>query len=202
MSTTRDSTREKIRKQVNEGVNRRSYKLLRDTFDLHKENASDVILASSLGPVLTDLGVRAAEIEELLKSRGIDADGELDFQEFSLLVNTPSPIEEWASELSLSQLVSDAMPRVDCPIKDQLRYLSRATTEQLEDACEIIKESLFKVLQEKVAVLKEGYEKLDSQPAAGSNSKFQICKMSVGTITDFHEGLASRIGIRFSDFFM
>jgi hypothetical protein len=79
---------------------------------------------------------------------------------------------------------------------DQLRHLSNATLKDLEVSCEIIKEGLLQILQEKVAVLKTAYKKLDSQTAAGSNSKFQISKMSVGNIADFHKGLTTRIGER------
>ena len=193
-----DSTREKIRKQVNEGFKRRSIQFVQETFDSHKDKVKEVILAPSLGRALRDLGVlvEATEIEELLKSRDLNDDGGLDFQEFSSLVSMPSPIEEWVGELSVTQLVSDALPRVTGPIKDQLRNLSRITREQLEDSCEIMKESFLKVLQENLDTLKDSFEKLDSQQAAESNSKFKISKMSAGNIADFHDGLTSRIGIR------
>ena len=196
--------REKIKKQVMEGHVRRSTQFVRETFDSHKDKTKQEILASSLGQALSDLGVHveATNIEVLLKSRDLNDDGGLDFQEFSSLVSMPSPTEEWVGGLPLKQLVSDAMPRVNCPIKDQLRHLSRTNREQLEVSCEIIKEALLNILLENLDVLKKSFEKLDGQPTAESNStsktasKFQIFNMSVGTIDDFHEGLSSRIGNR------
>ena len=188
--------RESLKKQVMEGCVRRSAQFVHDTFNSHKDKTKQVILASSLGRALSDLGVHAdpTEIEELLKSGDLNDDGGLDFQEFLSLVNKPSPIEEWVGGLPLNQLVSDALPRASCPIQDQLRHLSRTTREQLEVACEVIKEELLKVLQHNLDVLKVSFEMLDNQPAPESNSKFQIFKMSVGTINDFHEGLSSRVG--------
>jgi hypothetical protein len=190
--------REKIRQQVEAGFKRRSNEFVRATFESHKDRTREIILAPSLGPALSDLGMRvdAAEIDELLKSRDLNDDGGLDLQEFRALVGAPHPIEEWARELPLYQLVADAMPREDCRQQDQLRHLSSTTLEELEESVEVIREHLCKILHEKLAVLKETYTKLDSQAGAASNSKFQIGKMSVGNIADFHNGLASRIGNR------
>jgi Ca2+-binding EF-hand superfamily protein len=202
-----DAMRENIKKQAMEGFVRRSIQSVRDTFESHKDRTKQVILASSLGQALSDLGVHAepTEITELLKSWDLNNDGGLDFQEFSALVNMPSPIEEWVGGLSLNRLVADALPRGSCPIKDQLRHLSRTTPEQVKVSCEIIKEELLRVLQEKLDDLKKSFEKLDSQPEGESNSKFQIFKMNVGTVNDFHKGLSSRIGKRelltLTDFF-
>lgn len=186
---------EQIRKQVEKGFARRNIEFVRSIFDSHKRKESELISTSSLVSALSDLGshIQAAEIDELLNYRSLNDVG-IDFQEFLSLVGTPSPIEEWVKELPLTQLVADAMPCIDCLKTDQLRHLSRATRIQLEESCETIKEYLFKILQEKLIVLKEAYEKLDSQPAPDCNSKFQISKMSVGNIDDFHEGLANRIG--------
>jgi hypothetical protein len=196
---------EQIRKRVAKGFERRNIEFVRETFDSHKGKDSEVISASSLAPALVDLGVliNATELDEILKvrssgTRDLNDDGGLNFREFTSLVCTPSPIEEWITELPLSQIVADAMPvqnaSADCLITDQLRHLSQATSKQLEESCDVIKEFLFKILQEKLSLLKEAYANLDSQTTANSNSKFQISKMSVGNIADFHEGLAQRIG--------
>ena len=185
---------DKIRKQVEEGLKRTNIESVRDTFDFFKVNK--VISASTLGPALRDLGVsvNATDIDEMLKSRDLNDDGSLDFEEFLSLVHTPSPIDEWVKELPLTEIVASAMPRVNCPIKDQLRHLSRATSKQLEESCEIIKEKLLEVLLNKQAVLCKSYEKLDCHPAANGNTKFQTFQMNAGTIDNFHEGLSSRVG--------
>ena len=191
-----DAALEKIRAQVRAGLKRRNIEFVRAAFESHKDIGKNAILASSLGAALGSLDIRvdSAEIGVLLKSRDLNDDGGLDFEEFSSLVSTPSSLEEWVRGLQLNQLVADTLPRADCPTNEQLRHLSQTTPKQLEASCEIIKEMLFKTLQENTAALKESFEKLDRQAAAESNSKFQISKMSVGNIADFHDGLASRIG--------
>ncbi len=58
----------------------------------------------------------------------------------------------------------------------------------------LITEHLAKILADHIALLKGT---MDAQAASDSNDnseKFQICKMDVGDIRDFHKGLASRIG--------
>jgi hypothetical protein len=191
-------TPEKIRMQVEAGFKRRNSDFIRATFESHKNVTKNGVLSSSLGPALNNLGlvVDPSEIDEILKSRDLNSDGVLNFQEFLSLVSTPSQVEEWVGGLPLTQMVSDALPRVAGLGADQLRHLSNATLKDLEVSCEIIKEGLLQTLQEKLAVLKTAYKKLDSQTAAGSNTKFQISKMSVGSIADFHKGLTTRIGER------
>jgi hypothetical protein len=193
-----DSTSlEKIRKQVEAGYQRKRNEFIRAIFESHKDTAKNLILSSSLGQALRalDVHVDEKEIDDLLKSKDLNDDGGLDLQEFSAFVGTPSPIEEWVNNLPLSQIVADALPRqVGRPTKDQLRHLCKTTPRQLEESCEVIKETLLKTLQEELAHLKQAFVKLDSQAAANSNSKFQMITMNAGSITDFHVGLASRIG--------
>jgi hypothetical protein len=187
---------EKIKAQVEAGFRRRNIEFVKSTFESHKDIAKNLILASSLGSALSclDVHVEATEIDEVLKSRDLNGDGGLNFQEFSSLVSSPSPVEEWVGELRLNQLVADAMPREDGLVKEQLRCLSKTTLEQLEVSCEIIKKVLLEILQKGLASLKESFEKLDSQAAVTNNSKYQISKMSAGNISNFHDGLACRIG--------
>ena len=191
------STRSKLLNQVEEGFKRRIKNNIRIAFESHKDPATGSILASSLKSALLSLGIslNTEDLSEIFKSRGLSHDEGLDFQDFKSLVSIPSPIEEWVRALPLSELVADAMPKNDgCLQLDQLRNLSRMTQDQLEIACNVIREYLMKILQEQLAVLKDVHAKLDSHVAAENNEKFQICKMNVGNISDFHEGLASRIG--------
>jgi hypothetical protein len=98
--------------------------------------------------------------------------------------------------LPLNRLVSDAMPRpVSCLRKDQLRYLSNVTLEQLEVSCDVVKEKLINILEEHLAILKKVLNcHAASNDISENVEKFQICKMRVGDIDDFHKGLAGRIG--------
>ena len=166
-------------------------------------------LAGMEGVLLIDLGVEGTHlisfkdvpnhmskmIGPFFIASGNQADKILpNAQQFFSGVGTTSesPIEEWARELPLTQLVADVLRRRDGMSKD-LRRLSETCDNHLRESCEVIKDGLFKILREKLDVLKEVYAKLE-QTAATCNSKFQISTMMVGNITDFHKGLASRIG--------
>jgi hypothetical protein len=188
----------KTSNQIDEGFKRRNIKFLETTFESYKDPNTGYIVASSLESALSKLGMKfhPADVAELYTSRGLNADGGLNFQDFCSVVHMPSQIEEWVSELPLSQLVADAMPRTACPSKDQLRHLSSTTQQQLEVSCGVITERLVKILEEHLAVLKEMYAKLDSKAEDDNHAseKFQVIKMNAGNIVNFHEGLAARIG--------
>ena len=173
---------------------------IRTTFENHKDPKTGSILASSLKSALLSLGItlHTRDFYEILKSRGLNDVERLDLQEFMSIVSIPSPIEEWVRSLPLCQLVADAMPKNDSCIRaDQLRQLSTITQEQLQISCGVIMEHLVKILRDKLVVLEQAYAKTDSRAGSDNNEnsgKFQICKMNIGNIKDFHEGLAPRIG--------
>ena len=52
------------------------------------------------------------------------------------------------------------------------------------------------MLHENLAALKKAHDLLDSKTEANdaASTKFEMIKMSVGTIKDFHDGIAARIG--------
>jgi hypothetical protein len=183
-------SREQISKQVVEGFNRRNEEYVRNTFDSLKHSDTGLIVGTSLKSALTEVGMNfnSTEIDEVFSAG-------LDFQDFSSLVSTPSPIEEWVRSLPLSQLVADAMPKSDCcRCKDQLRHLSRISEHQLKDVCDVIMKHLAMIFGEELATLRAAYAKLDSHAVAEHYVKFQICKMRVGNVDDFHKGLSARIG--------
>ena len=187
--------------QVNQGFRRRSAEGVRAAYEQHKDPRTHLIMPNMLGPALKTLGWDVHAMSELLEFADLNKDGGLDFQEFSLLLAKSTPIEEWAGTLPLAQIVADALPRNDCRNKEQLRYLSRISRDQLEESCVAITEGVRRALHEQLAALKEAFERLDGQEAAASNAskKFQICKMSVGDISNFHQGLAARIGDYYLD---
>ena len=134
-------------------------------------------------------------LDEILKSRALNDDGELDFDNFLAFVAMPSPIEEWVRSLPFNQLIADAMPKDDSlHSKDQLRDLSRITEKQLEVSCDVIREHLLRILKEQLAILEDVYDKWEIQKTDDNNAKFQISGMSVGNLENFHQGLAARIG--------
>jgi hypothetical protein len=192
-----DVTRLKIANQINVGFGRRNSEFVRTTFESHKDPNTGTIVASSLESALIDLGVffHASDLSDILKSRGLYGVG-LDFENFRSIVSLPSPVEEWIRALPLHELVADAMPKTEgCLSKDQLHHVISTPMEQLKVSFDLIIEHLAKILVDHIAVLKDTLEK---QAPFGINEnvdKFQICKMNVGDIANFHEGLASRIGM-------
>jgi hypothetical protein len=192
-----DDSRLKISNQINDGFNRRNLEFLQTTFESHKDPKSGTIVASSLESALISLGVflHTTEIGEILKSRGVHDDSGLDFENFKSIASMPSPIEEWVRALPLNELVADAMPKTEfCLIKDQLRHLGNTTQEQLKVSCDLIAEHVAKILADQIAILKDAMEPKAASDINDNPGKFQICKMDVGDIRNFHEGLASRIG--------
>jgi hypothetical protein len=191
------AARLKILNQLDQGLKRKNLDLIRDTFESHKNIGTEFMSASSLESALTDLGIifHPSDLNEIIESSDLNANG-LDLEGFKSLVAKPSPIDEWVRTLPLIQLVSDAMPRpVSCLREDQLRHLSSVSLEQLEVSCDVIKEKLIKILEEHVGNLKRVLNCHTTFNDINDNvEKFQICKMRVGNIGDFHKGLDGRIG--------
>lgn len=171
---------------------------VRQAFDRHSDPSSGLILAPGLGPALRDLDVAvdADDVDQIFKAADLNKNGGLDFDEFWTLVGMPSPIEEWVRALPLAQLVADAMPRIGGKREDQVRHLSSITESQLDESLAVLMEGLKRMLRESLAALKESYATWDRKTLADSaaSQKFQISTISVGNISDFHEGLAARIG--------
>ena len=187
----------KLKIQIQDGFNRRNKEHIRSVFDTHKSDM--VITAASLCAALKDLGINVTEVEidELLKSSDTNDDGGLDFDEFSTLVSRSSSGLEFLRSLPLAELVWDGLPKEQgCAGENQLRHLSKISPKDLEVSIQAITEGLAKLLHENVAALKKAYDLLDSKAEANdtASAKFEMIKMSVGTIKDFHEGIAPRIG--------
>jgi hypothetical protein len=186
-----------LRIQIQDGFKRRNKQHIRSTFDSHKNN--EVITAASLYPALKDLGINVAEVEigEFLKSYDTNDDGGLDFDEFSMLVSRSTPGLDFFRSLPLAELVWDGLPKEKgYAVEDQLRRLSNISPNDLKVSIQAITEGLFTLLHENLAALKKAYDLLDSKAAANdtASAKFEMVKMSVGTIKNFHDGIAARIG--------
>jgi hypothetical protein len=204
MELAADMLRLEISNQIDAGLKRRNHDnhIVEITFESYKDPETGLMVASSIETALNHLGIKvhSEDIIELYTSRGLNVHEGLEFQDFNSIVCMPSPIEEWVGELHLSKLVADAMPRIHCCSKDQLRHLSRTTRQQVAVLCDVIKEYLSKMLEEHLATLERVYAELDSKADDDSEAsdKFQIVKMNVGSIDDFHEGLVVRIGMYLS----
>ena len=202
MEPTPLSLLNKLQIQIENGFKRRKDENVRATFDSHKQGK--FITESSLRAALKDLGIDVLEedVDEMLKTSDMNADGGLDFDEFSLLVARSSPGLEFLRSLPLAELVLDGLPNMEGRVaangtgEVQLRHLCSISQNELDISIQAIAKGLRTMLQENLAALKKAYDLLDSNAAAGNAAaaKFQIIKMSVGTIHDFHAGIAARIG--------
>ena len=192
----------KLQIQIKNGFKRRKDENVRATFDSHKQGK--FITESSLRAALKDLGIDVQErdVGEMKKSSDMNADGGLDFDEFSMLVARSSPGLEFLRSLPLAELVLDGLPPVDKRVaangvgEVELRHMCSISQNELDISIQAIAEGLRTMLQENLAALEKAYDLLDSNAAAGNAAaaKFQIIKMSVGTIYDFHAGIPARIG--------
>ena len=186
----------KLRRQIQQGSKRRKKENVRSIFDSHK--TGELLTASSLCVALRDLGifVQDEEISGVLQSNTND-DGGLDFDEFSMLVSRSSPGLDFLRSLPLAELVWEGLPKEKgCTGEGQLRHLSNISPKDLEISIQAITEGLGIMLHENVAALKKSYDLLDSKTAANNtaSAKFEMIKMSVGVIKDFHNGIPTRIG--------
>jgi hypothetical protein len=190
---------DKLRMQIQEGSKRRKKENVRAVFDSHK--TGELLTPSSVCIALKELGIvlQAEEISELLKSSdtNLNDDDGLGFDEFSMLVSSSSPGLDFLRSLPLAELVWDGLPKEKgCAGEGQLRQISNISPNDLEVAIQAITEGLGIMLHENVAALKKAYALLDSKTAANdaASAKFEMIKMSVGAIKDFHHGIPTRIG--------
>ena len=129
----------------------------------------------------------------------LNFDGCIKYNAFKHIVLSPSPVEVWAKTLPLSRLLADALPKFSgC---DHLRVISSLTAKEVDNVAEEVCGALKEVLMLHVGLLKSAFKSMDEQVikrgAVPANSKFEVSKMTVGSIQNFYAGLEARIGIRF-----
>jgi hypothetical protein len=113
------------------------------------------------------------------------------------LVSRSSPGLEFIRSLPLAELVFDGLPKADISAgEDPLRKLCNMNPTELGVSIQAITEGLTQVMHETLAELKKSFDLLDSRAAADNTAakKFEITKMSFGSIQDFHDGITARIG--------
>jgi Ca2+-binding EF-hand superfamily protein len=123
--------------------------------------------------------------------------GCIKYNAFKHIVLSPSPVEVWAKTLPLSRLLADALPKFSgC---DHLRVISSLTAKEADYVAEEVCAALKEVLMQHVGLLKSAFKSMDEQAVkmggVHGNSKFEVSKMTVGSIQNFYAGLEARIGI-------
>ena len=135
----------------------------------------------------------------LFRSLDRNQDGILVLDEFAQAVQAPMPLDEWASTLPLARILADAMPRKVG--KDLLREVGRLTPDEINNVVDGFAYGLRILLKEYVEKLRGSFSLMDEKAAKASGDgdgayvKFQAeTKLRCGSIDDFHNGMASRIG--------
>jgi ankyrin repeat protein len=124
-----------------------------------------------------------------------NADGFVDLSEFKRIANLPDQLDMFLGDHGLS-CVAPALRAHVGDARDQIGCLASLAVEQLDAAASAsmtyLKQTLRRA-QQQLQVVKFAEEKirdqLDKEPG-----KYQIRKMEVGSIDDFHKGLTHRIG--------
>jgi hypothetical protein len=180
-----------LRRQIDIGFKRRDLCFVKDIFHQHK-NESGIIIKERLQTALSALGVDvdARRSDELFNEFDTDNSVGLDLDEFQLLLKKSNSLCEWAKELPIDELLSDAIPRKAG--KDQLRVVSELTLEERREVCGAIHYGLDRILQESCESLNIAFLASDQQLVSDGGSKFNV--VSCGQIDDFHAGVEQRIG--------
>ena len=91
-----------------------------------------------------------------------------------------------------------------CPVQvDPLIVVSELSLNEISEICKAFGQGLQGVLQQNVDILKQSLQAMhlkSKSDTSSSSPKFEICAINAGSIDDFHEGLAGRIGTDISNF--
>jgi hypothetical protein len=192
---------DEIWNRVETGFKRRDDSHIKRICELYKDPGSGLIPKENLRDALKDLGiaVRKEDVDNLFLEVDLNNDGGVDLLEFTRALQITSAIEQWAGSLPLSQMLSDAILGMeDKEAPDPLRKLSQITADYVGQVCDVFKKGLNKVVLEAIDALRKSFEEMDKLEAKNDAAeKFQVIKMSVGSVEHFHQGLAARLGEQF-----
>jgi hypothetical protein len=110
--------------QIEDGFKRRDDAFVKSVFERYKESSSKMIPKGSFCAALraASVTIKDSEAGDYFLSMDVNRDGEIDLQEFIRAVRMPSTVEQWASNLPLAQMISDAiLERTDQEPENPLR---------------------------------------------------------------------------------
>jgi hypothetical protein len=191
------SQSDKIRIQIQAGINRRDDEFLRIFFE-EKTKSSGSLTSQEFTSVLKELGILLTkeEIAVLFRTMDVDKNGVLDLDEFKRAVRFPSTMEQLISTLPITQVFADAVLAMTGG--DHLRQFGQITPDKIEDICNEAMPFLKFIMLDAVKKTEASFKTMDESKAnqsASSGVKFEVPpEMSAGTVGDFHGGLTGRIG--------
>ena len=166
-------------------------------FKKHADQATNLMTAAAMTAALRELGVQLTEDEAAAVFESADADenGGLDLQEFVKAINRPSKVQQWVETLPLSSLLAHCLSFKGGDSSDPLREVSRLSAQEIRASIQAYCESAEKIVVDGVSKLKKCQDAMDARTASiAGNTKFQTPKMSAGSVEEFYQGLAGRVG--------
>jgi hypothetical protein len=136
--------------------------------------------------------VDGKQVDDFLQEFDFTNKGGLDLQEFLTVLKKPTMSEEWVKTLPISEIISDAIPKISGV--DPLRVISELSERNIYLICQEVLRGLQDVLLDSSRELKRSYLAMDQKPKLSGECKFSLIPMTCGTIKDFHAGIGGRIG--------
>jgi hypothetical protein len=189
---------EKIRNQIQAGINRRDDGFLQDFFQHKIVNSGNAALnRRQLICALDELGIHLKEGDAKVMFRSLDVknDGIMDLPQFKRAVQFPSTIEQLISTLPIPQIFADAMPLEEGT--DHLRQFGQISPKQIKDICKLAMPFIENILNDAVKKIRASFAALDKSVENRVAVKFEVPpEMSAGTVGNFLDGLTGRIGLQ------
>ncbi len=209
--------REKVELHVKNCILRHDEGEIEKVFKFHLTEASTLSTAATATAVppagLTLDGLKGAmkslghtiddhRCKELFEMYDTDSSGCIGIDEFKLCLRARSKLEQWTSSMPFSELVASGLT----PLvfrkeeEDAFKILCNASDDQLKIVSNGLVDGFYKILRLRVDSLTAAYkalnsnkEKLKEKGSDKSQSKFSF-SMQCGVISDFYNGLGSRVG--------
>jgi WD40 repeat protein len=203
---------------IRDGINRRNEEKLKQIFNKLKDASGGLsgknmiaALREAHAPIIPRDETEAAEV---MKQFDWNGNPSLDFGKFQQVVSIPDDLQLWFSERqlpfaadALRPLVNKLLPQDESErVKDQLKALNQLSPSDIQRSatafCSVFPEML-KTLHEELNVSFNAQSKMaaaveaDAAKAAmGEPTKFGgFYKASCGSVSDFHKGIAGRVGL-------
>jgi hypothetical protein len=151
-------------------------------FDSFKTVSSDnvgSISTENLMKALAELGVTLESDEKIT--------GVTDSEAFMRIVRSPREAEQFFQMMPLAGLLARSLGKTDL---DGLGSLGK---DDVSAGLQVFSQSVASMVRERLRKLKDQLEKLRAVDQASGNSKFGG-QLEGGTVNDFHDGLADRLG--------
>ena len=191
-------THSAIKSQISMRRHRRNEANLLQIFNDFKDPSVGALRKQNLITACEAAGMDNADdegaINDVLYKLNVKSEDALCFEEFRGLIEEPSELESVMKDIPFHQVFADAVPRNAgvTPIK----VFTELTPIEIDMIVQAAMESLKELLVDQSSKLKRVQHRLvqDAEKFKAGNSKFSCSMMSSGQISDFHEGLGSRVG--------